>query len=137
MRTFATQSLRELLRANPDGLDVGTIANNLDREPSNIRKLLSTMPDTYIDRWVRKNGNPPMAIWCVVVPPENCPRPDIQRKRIRDGRQPNQTFTETEQVTARATPRPDNKSMVAFRQSRPQGAEFDAPVYRRSQEIND
>jgi hypothetical protein len=81
MRTNATPSLRTLLRDNPDGLDVGTIANYLEREPSNIRRLLSTMPDAYIDRWVRQNGNPPMAIWCVVVPPENCPRPDIKLRR--------------------------------------------------------
>jgi hypothetical protein len=81
MRTFATYYVRQLLRLNPDGMDVGTIANTLDREPSNIRKLLSTMPDTYIDRWVRKNGNPPMAIWCVVVPPANCPPPEPKRKR--------------------------------------------------------
>jgi hypothetical protein len=81
MRTFATYYVRQLLRLNPDGMDVGTIANTLDREPSNIRKLLSTMPDTYIDRWVRKNGNPPMAIWCVVVPPANCPPPEPKRRR--------------------------------------------------------
>ena len=80
MRTNTTQSLRMLLRANPDGLDVCTIANNLEREPSNIRKLLAGMPDAYIDRWVRQNGNPPTAIWCVVVPPDNCPKPDNQRR---------------------------------------------------------
>jgi hypothetical protein len=81
MRTNATPSLRTLLKANPDGLDVGTMANYLEREPSNIRKLLATMPDTYIDRWVRQNGNPPMAIWCIVVPPENCPPPEPKRRR--------------------------------------------------------
>jgi hypothetical protein len=81
MRTNATPSLRTLLRDNPDGLDVGTIANYLEREPSNIRRLLSTMPDAYIDRWVRQTGNPPMAIWCVVVPPENCPRPELKPRR--------------------------------------------------------
>lgn len=81
MRTNTTISLRTLLIDNPDGLDVGTIANRLEREPSNIRKLLSAMPDTYIDRWVRKNGNPPIAIWCVVVPPENCPRPETKPRR--------------------------------------------------------
>ena len=75
MRTNATRSIRELLRSNPDGLDVGTIANNMDREPHNISTRLKTMPDAYIDRWVRKRGCPPMAIWCVVVPPENCPKP--------------------------------------------------------------
>lgn len=81
MRTNATHSIRSLLRANPDGLDIGTIANHLDREPNNIRNRLRDMPDTYIDRWVRQNGNPPMAIWCVVVPPENCPPPEPKRRR--------------------------------------------------------
>ena len=80
MRTNSTQSLRTLLRASPDGLDVGTIANTLEREPSNIRKLLAGMPDAYIDRWVRQRGNPPIAIWCVIVPPDNCPRPDNKRR---------------------------------------------------------
>jgi hypothetical protein len=80
MRTNSTQSLRTLLRASPDGLDVGTIANTLEREPSNIRKLLAGMPDAYIDRWLRQRGNPPTAIWCVVVPPDNCPKPDNQRR---------------------------------------------------------
>jgi hypothetical protein len=82
MRTFATHAVRELLRANPDGMDVGTIANHLDREPGNIRKLLHTMPDAYIDRWTRFGGiGRHSAIWCVVVPPENCPRPETKRRR--------------------------------------------------------
>jgi len=80
MRTNSTQSLRTLLRASPDGLDVGTLANTLEREPSNIRKLLAGMPDAYIDRWVRQRGNPPIAIWCVIVPPDNCPRPNNKRR---------------------------------------------------------
>ena len=81
MRTQAAQSLRMLLRANPDGLDVGTIANYLEREPSNVRARLKDMPDAYIDRWIKQSGNPPTAIWCVVVPPENCPKPDIKPRR--------------------------------------------------------
>ena len=79
MRTFATHAVRKLLRDNPDGMDVGTIANNLEREPGNIRKLLHTMPDAYIDRWTRFGGiGRHTAIWCVVVPPENCPPPETK-----------------------------------------------------------
>jgi hypothetical protein len=81
MRTNTTQSLRELLRANPDGLDVGTMANMLNREPDNIRTRLRAMPDAYIDRWMRRSGNPPLAVWCIVVPPENCPQPEPKRRR--------------------------------------------------------
>ncbi len=82
MRTKTTQSVRELLINNPDGMDVYTIANNLNREPHNVRRLLKTMPDAYIDRWTHYGGTGmPSAIWCVVVPPENCPRPDAKRKK--------------------------------------------------------
>lgn len=82
MRTFATQSIRALLRSNPDGMDVGTIANTLNREPHNVRRVLKTMSDAYIDRWTHYGGTGmPSAIWCVVVPPENCPRPDAKRRR--------------------------------------------------------
>lgn len=82
MRTYATAAVRQLLRDNPDGMDVGTIANNVDREPSNIRALLSKMPDAYIDRWTRFGGKGmPSAIWCVVIPPENCPRPEIKQRK--------------------------------------------------------
>jgi hypothetical protein len=80
MRTNATHSVRSLLRENPDGMDVGTIANNLNKEPVNIRRMLKNMPDAYIDRWTHFGGTGmPSAIWCVVVPPENCPRPDAKR----------------------------------------------------------
>lgn len=82
MRTFATQSIRELLRKNADGMDVGTIANAVNREPENVRWVLNRMPDAYIDRWTRFGGiGRPSAIWCVVVPPENCPPPETKRRR--------------------------------------------------------
>lgn len=74
MRTYATKSIRQLLRDNPDGLDVGTIANYLDREPTSIRKRLKEMPDVYIDRW-EKHGSAYTSVWCAVVPPDDCPHP--------------------------------------------------------------
>jgi hypothetical protein len=84
MRTYATQSLRTLLRNNPDGMDVQTMAHYLDLEVPSVRKRLVEMPDAYIDRWMYhgKKGMP-SAIWCVVVPPENCPRPDPKRKPVK------------------------------------------------------
>lgn len=84
MRTFATKSIRVLLRSNPDGMDVGTIANRLDREPHNIRTRLREMPDVYIDRWLTRKGAPPSAIWCIVVPPENCPKPTTKKEKEND-----------------------------------------------------
>lgn len=80
MRTCATQAVRDLLKINDEGLDVGTIANTLNLEPENVRRVLKRMPDAYIDRWTRSGGTGmPSAIWCVVVPPANCPRPDPKR----------------------------------------------------------
>jgi transcriptional regulator NrdR family protein len=46
------------------------------------------------------------------------------------------TFVTLEQVTAGATPRPRNKSVVAVRSSRSKGAELDAPVHRRKTETD-
>jgi len=77
MRTNTTHSVRALLRANSDGMDVGTIANTLNREPYNVRRILKTMPDAYIDRWFTTGRKKYYsAVWCVVVPPANCPKPN-------------------------------------------------------------
>ena len=82
MRTYATKTIRQLLRENPDGLDVGTIANAVDREIGNVRKRLKEMPDAYIDRW-EKTGRMYAAIWCIVVPPDDCPRPKKSMVAVR------------------------------------------------------
>jgi transcriptional regulator NrdR family protein len=47
------------------------------------------------------------------------------------------TFITLEQVTAGSTPRPREKRVVAFRSSRSQGVELDAPVHRRTKDTND
>lgn len=77
MRTYATKSIRQLLIENPDGLDVGTIANYVKREPHSVRARLKEMPDAYIDRW-EKRGGCYISIWCVVTPPDDCPHPTKQ-----------------------------------------------------------
>lgn len=78
MKASNAHSIRQLLRANPDGLDVSTIANAVDREPGSVRNSLKAMPDVYIDRWEkhpRGFGVGYTAIWCIVVPPDHCPHP--------------------------------------------------------------
>jgi hypothetical protein len=42
--------------------------------------MLNKFPDAYIDRWI-KRGNITTAVWCVVVPPPNCPRPESRRNK--------------------------------------------------------
>ena len=67
-------AVRMLLQKYHDGLPVADIAERLEKEPPPMRRALLGMPDAYIDRWTyyRKQW---VAVWCVVVPPEDCPKP--------------------------------------------------------------
>jgi hypothetical protein len=75
MRTATEKQIRALLRANPDGLTTKQINDVLERTETNLRRVLRDMPDTYIDRWEPRERKAHAAVWCVVVPPEDCPRP--------------------------------------------------------------
>ena len=72
--------IRQLLREAPDGLNVEQIAQRGEATPDAIRAGLRSMPDAYIDRWVERYHRPPHSVWCVVVPPENCPKPKPKGK---------------------------------------------------------
>jgi hypothetical protein len=67
-------AIRMLLQQYHDGLTVADIAERLEKEPPPMRRALTEMPDAYIDRWIahRKQWT---AVWCVIVAPENCPKP--------------------------------------------------------------
>lgn len=78
MRTATEKHVRALLRDNPDGLTIRQINESLNRDEANLRSVLRNMPDSYIDRWTTEL--PLRAIWCVVVPPEDCPRPKLRRR---------------------------------------------------------
>jgi len=67
--------VRKVLRDSEDGLTVRQIVDltQIDKDP--LSRILQTMPDAYIDRWSGPNRGQYTAVWCVVVPPENCPRP--------------------------------------------------------------
>lgn len=71
--------MRELLRAS-DGMTVAQIAQAVQTDTSHIHRMLNKFPDAYIDRWI-KRGNITTAVWCVVVPPPNCPRPESRRNK--------------------------------------------------------
>ena len=73
------QLVRELLRAS-DGLTVAQIAQAVQTDTSHIHRMLNKFPDAYIDRWI-KRGNITTAVWCVVIPPPNCPRPEGRRNK--------------------------------------------------------
>lgn len=72
-------AIRAVLRKIPEGMTINQIRPHLPyiKKPNTIRKCLEKMPDSYVDRWVLNTGKRGQyeAVWCVVVPPENCPYP--------------------------------------------------------------
>lgn len=77
------EAIRGLLRRNPDGMTTSELAEcmrHLD-PPINVADTgvnvsLKSMWDAYIDRWTPANPGVWAAVWCVVIPPENCPKPE-------------------------------------------------------------
>tara|TARA_R110000868_G_scaffold208537_1_gene458011 strand:- start:302 stop:514 length:213 start_codon:yes stop_codon:yes gene_type:complete len=70
-----------MLRNEEDGSTVAELALRLDARKVSIAAALARMPDTYIDRWTEAGQSRPYeAIWCVVTPPENCPKPERKIK---------------------------------------------------------
>jgi len=73
--------IRELLREYPDGLTVLEVTRQLGLNYTNTKNYLTNMPDVYIDRWVPRTDSIKgigkwRAVYCAIVPPENCPHPD-------------------------------------------------------------
>jgi len=75
---FSSAMLRRLLREHSDGLtfvEIGELLNLDHRSKLSIRTMIDRMPDAYIDRWRLVGKFEYIPVWCVVVPPENCPKP--------------------------------------------------------------
>ncbi len=62
------------------GARIAAIKQHHKTPDSSQLYVVRSMPDAYIDRWI-KNGQRVSAVWCVVVPPENCPRPESRRNK--------------------------------------------------------
>lgn len=75
--------IRRLLHQYHDGLTSIEISERLELKPDSVRNALKEMPDTYIDRWTLVPNEPPHAVWCAVVPPEDCPKP---KKKVKKGK---------------------------------------------------
>jgi hypothetical protein len=78
------EKIRRQLRQNKDGMSVGELADATGVEGSSLRKALIRMPDTYIDRWYEALGvgsGTYGAIWCIVEPPEDCPKPSPKKEK--------------------------------------------------------
>jgi hypothetical protein len=67
--------VRKVLRDSEDGLTVKQIMDLSQVHADSLSRILQKMPDAYIDRWSGPTKGQYSAVWCVVVPPENCPQP--------------------------------------------------------------
>lgn len=72
---MVTDLIRAALRDNPDGLTATALARLLEKDENNVRRYIRKMPDAYIDRWEGPHRGQYTAVWCVVIPPDNCPHP--------------------------------------------------------------
>lgn len=76
MKLSLVKSVRVTLRGIPDGIALEDLSDLLNRPKTNVRKVLKNMPDVYIDRWEVAPRGQYKAVWCIVVPPIDCPRPE-------------------------------------------------------------
>lgn len=69
--------IRAILREHTDGLTIKQLVELIPATQGPTRIALKNMPDAYIDRWVKADAPKSKyeAVWAVVVPPEDCPRP--------------------------------------------------------------
>jgi hypothetical protein len=79
MRMTVTKKVRVTLRETTDGLTLEELAEVSGCTRTNVRKVLKNMPDVYIDRWEPAPRKQYKAVWCVVIPPTDCPRPDGEK----------------------------------------------------------
>jgi hypothetical protein len=86
MRKSNHHAIRMVLQKYPDGLTLTEIIERIEKDRSAVTRALKEMPDAYIDRWLPYKGKGPcpwQPVWCVVVPPENCPKPTEGKKNVR------------------------------------------------------
>lgn len=75
MRVNLSHRVRTILRES-DGSTVAQLAAAAGTKDDNIRKVLITMPDVYIDRWHKNRASGRwVPVWACVVPPPHCPKP--------------------------------------------------------------
>jgi hypothetical protein len=72
-------AIRDILREHASGMtahEIHALMPHINRATT-IKSSLRRMPDAYVDRWTLNDGARGQyeAVWCVVVPPENCPYP--------------------------------------------------------------
>ena len=75
MTPVRQQQLRKVLRRHPDGLTTTQAAELANFSTADTRRSLATMPDVYVDRWVKGKRGQYMKVWCAAYVPADCPHP--------------------------------------------------------------
>ena len=82
MKKSSQTAVRALLRETPDGLTITELSEKTGVHVNSIQRCIKDMPDAYIDRWSTTSRKKCYsAIWCVVVPPANCPKPEPRKPK--------------------------------------------------------
>ena len=81
MKNPHAPKVRAFLRSRPDGATLHEIAAKTGVPRKSLRCVLHNMPDTYIDRWRAPVRGQYQSIWCIVVPPADCPNPQDRMVR--------------------------------------------------------
>ncbi len=72
-------ALRSYLRDHPEGATIAQMQKDVESlakvNDHTLRNALGSMPDVYIDRWADPKRGQYQAVWCVIVPPPDCPYP--------------------------------------------------------------
>jgi hypothetical protein len=77
VRKSTQNAVREALRKAEDGMTAVQLEGVTGNPYRSIIGSLKCMPDAYIDRWETKGKKKYVsAVWCVVIPPPNCPKPN-------------------------------------------------------------
>lgn len=80
MKRDLRAEIRALLLAHPEGMTTRDIMVATKAADKSVRHSLSSMPDTYIDRWEFPRQGPLAAVYCAVEVPEDCPRPEGRKR---------------------------------------------------------
>lgn len=90
MKPVRQQKIRSLLRENPDGLTPLKLSEMTGLHVSNVRTALRSMPDVYVDRWIKGKRGQYEKVWVAVYVPPHCPHP--KDKEFKGGRGRPKTF---------------------------------------------
>lgn len=68
-------AIRALLRKHSDGLTTKQLARSIGKSELATMNAIKRMPDAFVDRWEGPKRGQYARVWCVVVPPPDCPHP--------------------------------------------------------------